>query len=479
MSSQWEVVIGLEIHAQLSTRSKIFSGASTSFGAEPNSQACAIDLGLPGVLPVVNEAVYPKAIAFGLAVGADIGRRSAFDRKNYFYPDLPKGYQITQMDEPIVLGGSVDITCKAGSSKTVRITRAHLEEDAGKSVHEDFHGSTGIDLNRAGTPLLEIVSEPDMASAEEAVAYARTIHQLISYLSVSDGNLSQGNMRCDANVSIRRTGDDKLGTRTEIKNVNSFRFLEQAINYEIERQIEVIENGGSITQETRLYDPDRDETRSMRSKETAMDYRYFPEPDLLPVVIDEAYIDAVSDAMPELPAEKKARYIEELKLPEADAVILAGDLDLATYFETCLTTSGDAVQSANWVKGELLANLKRADLAPAESPLSPKQLGTIIARIKDGTISGKIAKAVFTALWEGETDSVDAYISDQGLEQVSETSELEPIIDQIIADNPKQVAQFKSGKTKLLGFFVGQVMKQTGGKANPKQVNDLVVAKLG
>jgi aspartyl-tRNA(Asn)/glutamyl-tRNA(Gln) amidotransferase subunit B len=346
-------------------------------------------------------------------------------------------------------------------------------------VHEDFHGCTGIDLNRAGTPLLEIVSEPDMASAEEAVAYARTIHQLISYLSVSDGNLSQGNMRCDANVSIRRTGDDKLGTRTEIKNVNSFRFLEQAINYEIERQIEVIENGGSITQETRLYDPDRDETRSMRSKETAMDYRYFPEPDLLPVVINEAYIDAVRDAMPELPAEKKARYIEELKLPEADAVILAGDLDLATYFETCLTTSGDAVQSANWVKGELLANLKRADLAPAESPLSPKQLGTIIARIKDGTISGKIATAVFTALWEGETDSVDAYISDQGLEQVSDTSELEPIIDQIIADNPKQVEQFRSGKTKLLGFFVGQVMKQTGGKANPKQVNDLVVAKLG
>ena len=479
MSSQWEVVIGLEIHAQLSTRSKIFSGASTSFGAEPNSQACAVDLGLPGVLPVVNEAVYPKAIAFGLAVGADISRRSAFDRKNYFYPDLPKGYQITQMDEPIVLGGSVDITCKDGSSKTVRITRAHLEEDAGKSVHEDFHGSTGIDLNRAGTPLLEIVSEPDMASAEEAVAYARTIHQLISYLSVSDGNLSQGNMRCDANVSIRRPGDDKLGTRTEIKNVNSFRFLEQAINYEIERQIEVIENGGSITQETRLYDPDRDETRSMRSKETAMDYRYFPEPDLLPVVIDEAYINAVRDAMPELPAEKKARYIEELKLPEADAVILAGDLDLATYFETCLTTSGDAVQSANWVKGELLANLKRADLAAAESPLSPEQLGTIIARIKDGTISGKIAKAVFTALWEGETDSVDAYISDQGLEQVSDTSELEPIIDQIIADNPKQVEQFRSGKTKLLGFFVGQVMKQTGGKANPKQVNDLVVAKLG
>ncbi len=479
MSSQWEAVIGLEIHAQLSTRSKIFSGASTTFGAEPNSQACAIDLGLPGVLPVVNEAVYPKAIAFGLAVGADISRRSAFDRKNYFYPDLPKGYQITQMDEPIVLGGSVDITCKDGSSKTVRITRAHLEEDAGKSVHEDFHGSTGIDLNRAGTPLLEIVSEPDMASAEEAVAYARTIHQLISYLSVSDGNLSQGNMRCDANVSIRRPGDDKLGTRTEIKNVNSFRFLEQAINYEIERQIEVIENGGSITQETRLYDPDRDETRSMRSKETAMDYRYFPEPDLLPVVIDEAYINAVRDAMPELPAEKKARYIEELKLPEADAVILAGDLDLATYFETCLTTSGDAVQSANWVKGELLANLKRADLAAAESPLSPEQLGTIIARIKDGTISGKIAKAVFTALWEGETDSVDAYISDQGLEQVSDTSELEPIIDQIIADNPKQVEQFRSGKTKLLGFFVGQVMKQTGGKANPKQVNDLVVAKLG
>lgn len=478
MRNNWEVVIGLEIHVQLSTASKIFSGASTQFGAEPNTQACAIDLGLPGVLPVVNEAVYPKAIAFGLGVGATIGQRSCFDRKNYFYPDLPKGYQITQMDEPIVLGGEVEISLKDGSTKSIRITRAHLEEDAGKSLHEDFHGMTGIDLNRAGTPLLEIVSEPDMTSAEEAVAYARTIHQLVTYLSVSDGNMSEGSLRCDANVSIRKAGDPELGTRTETKNVNSFRFLERAIEHEIDRQIDVLESGGRIIQETRLYDPDKDETRSMRSKETAMDYRYFPEPDLLPIIIDEAYINAVRETMPELPAQKRERYASDLKLSKEDATLIASDLALATYFETCLNVCSDALMATNWVRGELLASLNRDDITAGAAPVSPEQLGTIISRVKDETISGKIGKTIFTAIWNGETDSVDQYIKSNGLTQVSDNSALEPIVDQIIADNPKQVEQYRSGKTKLLGFFVGQAMKQTAGKANPKQVNDLVVSKL-
>ena len=478
MSTEWEVVIGLEIHVQLATRSKIFSGASTAFGAKPNTQASAVDLGLPGVLPVVNEAVFPRAVAFGLSIGASIGQRSVFDRKNYFYPDLPKGYQITQMNEPIVLGGSVDITLKDGSTKTIRVTRAHLEEDAGKSLHEDFHGMTGIDLNRAGTPLLEIVSEPDMRSAEEAVAYARTVHQLVTYLSVSDGNMAEGSMRCDANVSLRKKGDQKLGTRTETKNVNSFRFLEAAIRYEINRQREILEAGGRVAQETRLYDSDRDETRPMRSKETATDYRYFPEPDLLPVVIDEAYISAVQENMPELPAQKKQRYTEQWQIPQEDAQLISSDFGLATYYEHCVEACDDPILAANWVRGELLASLNREELGIKESPVSPESLGQIILRIKDGTISGKIAKTVFDALWKGETNSADEYIEKQGLVQVSDTDALEPIIDMIIADNPKQVEQYRSGKTRVLGFFVGQVMKETGGKANPRQVNELIVEKL-
>ena len=478
MSNNWEVVIGLEIHVQLSTRSKIFSGASTAFGAEPNTQASAVDLGMPGVLPVVNEAVYPKAIAFGLGVGATINTRSVFDRKNYFYPDLPKGYQITQMDAPIVEHGQVEIPLADGGTRLVRILRAHLEEDAGKSLHEDYHGMTGIDLNRAGTPLLEIVSEPDMRSASEAVAYARTIHQLVTYLSVSDGDMSQGSFRCDANVSLRRQGDDKLGVRTETKNVNSFRFLEQAIRYEIRRQTDILESGGTVIQETRLYDPDRDETRPMRSKETATDYRYFPEPDLLPVEISEAWIEDIRRNMPELPAQKRARYETEMQLSTEDASLISSDLQLANYFEACSDACGDPQMAVNWVRGELMAALNRDDMTITSVPLGADTLGLLITRIKDGTISGKIAKQVFNALWAGEAGSVDDYIEQQGLRQVSDTGSLEPVIDSIIAANPKQVEQYRAGKTKLLGFFVGQVMKETGGKANPQQVNELVKARL-
>lgn len=478
MSGDWEVVIGLEIHVQLSTISKIFSGSSVAFGAEPNTQASAVDLALPGVLPVVNEAIYPKAIAFGLGIGAEIGKRSCFDRKNYFYPDLPKGYQITQMDQPIVLGGAVEITLADGSTKTIRVTRAHLEEDAGKSLHEDFHGMTGIDLNRAGTPLLEIVSEPDLRSAEEAVSYAKTIHQLVTYLSVSDGDMSQGSLRCDANVSLRKKGDHEYGTRTETKNVNSFRFLEAAINHEIGRQAEVLESGGKITQETRLYDPDKDETRPMRSKETATDYRYFPEPDLLPVIIDEAFIARVRETMPELPAQKLARFKTEMGLTDEDSRVLSSELGLATYFEACVSVCGDPTLAANWVKGDLLGGLNRDNIGISNSPVTAQALGEIIKRIQDGTISGKMAKTVFNALWEGNTGAIDDYIQSEGLVQVSDSNELEPIIDRIIADNPKQAEQLRGGKTKLLGFFVGQVMKETNGKANPKQVNDLVISKL-
>ena len=478
MSGEWEVVIGLEIHVQLSTISKIFSGSSAAFGAEPNTQASALDLALPGVLPVVNEAIYPKAIAFGLSIGANIGTRSCFDRKNYFYPDLPKGYQITQMDEPIVLGGEVEITLADGTTKTIRVTRAHLEEDAGKSLHEDFHGMTGIDLNRAGTPLLEIVSEPDMRSAEEAVSYAKTIHQLVTYLSVSDGDMSQGSLRCDANVSLRKKGADAYGTRTETKNVNSFRFLEAAIKYEIVRQTEVLESGGKITQETRLYDPDKDETRPMRSKETATDYRYFPEPDLLPVIIDDAFIAKVRDSMPELPAQKRARFHTEMGLTDEDSRLLSSELGLATYFEACVNICSDPILAANWVKGDLLGGLNRDNIEISDSPVTAQAMAEIIVRIQDGTISGKIAKTVFNAVWEGKTDSVDHYIQSEGLVQVSDSHELEPIVDRIITDNPKQAEQFRSGKTKVLGFFVGQVMKETAGKANPKQVNDLIISKL-
>jgi len=478
MSGEWEVVIGLEIHVQLSTNSKIFSGSSATFGAEPNTQASAIDLALPGVLPVVNEAIYPKAIAFGLGIGAKIGARSCFDRKNYFYPDLPKGYQITQMDEPIVLGGEVEITLADGTTKTIRVTRAHLEEDAGKSLHEDFDGMTGIDLNRAGTPLLEIVSEPDMRSAEEAVSYAKTIHNLVTYLSVSDGDMSQGSLRCDANVSLRRKGEDAYGTRTETKNVNSFRFLEAAIRYEIVRQTEVLESGGKITQETRLYDPDKNETRPMRSKETATDYRYFPEPDLLPVIIDDVFIAKVRKSMPELPAQKRARFQIEMGLSDEDSRVLSSELGLATYFEACVNACGDPILSANWVKGDLLGNMNRDNIKISDSPVTSQTMAEIIVRIQNGTISGKIAKTVFTAVWEGKTDSVDDYIKFKGLVQVSGNNELEPIVDRIITANPKQAEQFRSGKTKVLGFFVGQVMKETAGKANPKQANDLVISKI-
>ena len=478
MSEEWEVIIGLEIHVQLSTISKIFSGSSATFGAEPNTQASALDLALPGVLPVVNEAIYPKAIAFGLGIGANISTRSCFDRKNYFYPDLPKGYQITQMDEPIVMGGEVEITLADRTTKTIRVTRAHLEEDAGKSLHEDFHGMTGVDLNRAGTPLLEIVSEPDMRSAEEAVSYAKTIHQLVTYLSVSDGNMSQGSLRCDANVSLRKKGAEVYGTRTETKNVNSFRFLEAAINYEIARQTEVLESGGSITQETRLYDPDKDETRPMRSKETATDYRYFPEPDLLPVIIDEAFIAKVRDSMPELPAQKQARFHTEMGLTEEDSRVLSSELWLANYFEACVNICHDPIMAANWVKGDLLGSLNRDNIEISDSPVTAQTMAEIIVQIQDGTISGKIAKSVFNAVWEGKTDSVNNYIQSEGLVQVSDSQQLEPIVDRIIADNPKQAEQFRSGKTKLLGFFVGQVMKETAGKANPKQVNGLITSKL-
>jgi len=479
----WEIVIGLEIHTQLKTKSKIFSGASTDFGAAPNTQACAIDLGFPGVLPTVNTRVYEKAVAFGLAIGATINLTSVFDRKNYFYPDSPKGYQITQLETPIVVGGSVDIILKDGSVKTIQVTRAQGEEDAGKSMHEDYHGKTGIDLNRAGTPLLEIVSEPDMRSAEEAVAYARYIHQLVTYLGVSDGDMSQGSLRCDANVSRGPMGTEAMGTRTETKNVNSFRFLERAINHEVERQIAVLESGGRIRQETRLYDSDKDETRPMRSKETATDYRYFPEPDLLPIHITQDYIETVRQQMPELPEAKIQRFVRDYDLNEADAEVLASTVALADYFETVARVGGDAKLAANWVRVELLGQMNRDSLTPsAESlsaiSLSANALGMLLARIKDGTISGKIAKTVFAALWHGEATDPDTYIATQGLTQVSNSNELIPIVDSVIENNPQQAAQYREGKTKLIGFFVGQVMRQTAGKANPQQVSDLVQQRL-
>ena len=475
---EWEVVIGLEIHTQLSTQSKIFSGASTKFGAEPNTQACAIDLGMPGVLPVVNKEVYRKAVTFGLGIGAEINKRSVFDRKNYFYPDLPKGYQITQLESPIVMGGHVEIVLDDGTSKVINVTRAHLEEDAGKSLHENYHNQTGIDLNRAGTPLLEIVSEPEMRSAEEAVAYARYIHQLVTYLGVSDGNMSQGSLRCDANVSIRKHGQQELGTRTETKNVNSFRFLEAAINFEVERQIGILESGGRVIQETRLYDAVKNETRSMRSKETATDYRYFPEPDLLPIVIDDAYIDAVRAEMPELPAQRAVRFVEQYQLREVDAALLSSNLDLANYFAEVTAICGDPKPASNWIRVELLGLLNRDDIEISESPMPSAQLGKLIQRILDDTISGKIGKQVFEALWQGVARDVDDYIEHEGLKQVSDSGELEAIVDKIIADNPAQVEQFRAGKTKLMGFFVGQIMKETQGKANPKQVNALVSSRL-
>ena len=469
----WEPVIGLEIHVQLATESKIFSGASTTFGAEPNTQACAVDLGLPGVLPVLNQQAVVMAIKFGLAVGAKINLHSIFDRKNYFYPDLPKGYQISQFETPIVGRGEITLHMDDGTDRVIGITRAHLEEDAGKSVHDLFPAQTGIDLNRTGTPLLEIVSEPDFRTAKEASTYFRQLHGLVRYLKISDGNLAQGSMRCDANVSVRPTGHKAYGERTEIKNINSFRFVEQAIEVEIERQIDVLEAGEKIERETRLYDPDRNETRSMRSKEFSEDYRYFPDPDLLPLHFSKEFIDQVAADMPELPEARRARYVDSLGLSDYDAGWLSTDPDLAEYFDQTLDICANAKGAANWVMGELSAHLNRHELPIAQSPVSPVQLGHLVQRLEDDTLSSKTAKELFEALWDNG-GTVDALIKELGLKQISDTGELEAIVVQVMTDNPDQVEQLRKGKDKVLGFFVGQIMKATQGKANPKQVNELI-----
>lgn len=475
---QWETVIGLEVHAQLNTKSKIFSGAPTAYGALPNTQACAIDLGLPGVLPVLNAQAVRKAVIFGLATDCTIAAESVFARKNYFYPDLPKGYQISQFELPIVHSGHLDINVD-GTIKRIGITRAHLEEDAGKSLHEDFHGMTGIDLNRAGTPLLEIVSEPDMRSAQEAVAYLKILHALVKYLDICDGNMQEGSFRCDANVSVRPMGQSEFGTRTEMKNINSFKFVEQAINYEVARQIEEIESGREIVQQTRLYDPVKNETRPMREKEQANDYRYFPDPDLLPISIDKTYIEETKKRLPELPTQKKDRFINALGLNEYDAQTLTASKEVADFFEQCFeaTNKQDAKLVANWVSVELIGMLNKNDLDIIQSPVSPQRLAGLISRILDNTISGKIAKKVFETMWQDGADA-DTIIEKQGLKQVTDTSLIEKVIDEIIENNPKQVEQYKSGKDKVFGFFVGAVMKATQGKANPKQVNDLLKKKL-
>jgi aspartyl-tRNA(Asn)/glutamyl-tRNA(Gln) amidotransferase subunit B len=479
---QWETVIGLEIHAQLATESKIFSGASTEFGQAPNTQACAVDLGLPGVLPVLNKEAVRMAVKFGTAIDAELGRRSVFARKNYFYPDLPKGYQISQYELPIVGKGQVEIVLDDGAVKVVGVTRAHLEEDAGKSLHEDFHGMTGIDLNRAGTPLLEIVSEPDMRSAKEAVAYARKIHQIVRYLGVCDGNMQEGSFRCDANVSVRLKGEEKFGTRAEVKNVNSFRFLEKAINFEVERQIDLIESGGEVVQETRLYDPSKDETRSMRTKEEANDYRYFPDPDLLPVELDDSFIADATQDMPELPDAKRRRFADDYGLNESQADQLTQSRALADYFETASKAAGDAKQAANWVIGELAGALNKEGLEIDQSPVSAEALGGLIQRILDNTISGKIAKQVFEGMWNGE-GSADEVIEAKGLKQITDSGAIEAIVDEVIANNPQQVENYRNAEEKkrgkMIGFFVGQIMKASKGKANPKQVNELLAKKLG
>lgn len=475
---QWETVIGLEIHAQLATRSKIFSSAATAFGAAPNSQACAVDLGLPGVLPVLNAQAVRMAIKFGLAINAYIGPESIFARKNYFYPDLPKGYQISQFELPIVGKGEITISPEEGVSKVIGITRAHLEEDAGKSVHDQFPGQSGIDLNRAGTPLLEIVSEPDMRSAKEAVAYARKIHSLVQFLEICDGNMQEGSFRCDANVSVRPMGQQELGTRAELKNINSFRFLEKAINFEIQRQIELIEDGGKVVQETRLYDADKDETRSMRSKEEANDYRYFPDPDLLPVRITQQDMDDIRATLPELPEQKRQRYIDELKLSDYHAELLSSSREIAGYFEAALQEIPEqSAALANWILGDLSGALNKSEMDFASSPVSPAQLAGLIKRIADNTISGKIAKEVFEAMWNGEGDA-DSIIESKGLKQITDSGAIESIIDEVIAANQDQVEQFKAGKEKVLGFLVGQIMKQSKGKANPGQVNQMLRDKL-
>src|SRR3990167_5547666 len=474
---EWETVIGLEVHTQLLTQSKIFSGASIAFGAAPNTQACAIDLGFPGILPVLNAEVVTMAIKLGLGINAEIAKKSVFARKNYFYPDLPKGYQISQYQLPIVKKGFLDITLDDGTVKRINITRAHLEEDAGKSLHEDFHGLSGIDLNRAGTALLEIVSEPEMRSAKEAIAYLKTLHTLVRYLEICDGNMQEGSFRCDANVSVRKKGAAEFGTRTELKNINSFRFIERAINYEVERQIALIESGGKVTQETRLFDPNKNETRPMRSKEEAHDYRYFPDPDLLPVIIRDEQIEAIRQNLPELPQQKRQRFIDQYGLTTYDATVLVSTKAMADYFETVVTASSNQAKlAANWVMGDLSAVLNKADIDIAQSPVSADQLGKLIQRISDNTISGKIAKTIFEALWNQEGD-VDTIIEKKGLKQVTDSGAIETLVDKILAANPEHVAEYRAGKEKLFGFFVGQAMKESGGKINPQQLNVLLKKK--
>jgi aspartyl-tRNA(Asn)/glutamyl-tRNA(Gln) amidotransferase subunit B len=475
---EWETVIGLEVHCQLATKSKIFAGASTAYGAEPNTQACLVTLGYPGVLPVLNGEVVTMAARFGLAVDATIAPRSIFARKNYFYPDLPKGYQISQYELPIVHDGHITLTLEDGSEKRVGITRAHLEEDAGKSLHENIEGKTGIDLNRAGTPLLEIVSEPELSSAREAVNYMRRIHQLVCYLDISDGNMQEGSFRCDANISVRPQGQQELGTRTELKNLNSFRFVEKAIDFEIERQIGALEDGGEVVQETRLYDADRDETRVMRGKEEANDYRYFPDPDLLPVELDDAFIAGVLKSMSELPRAKAERFAAEYGLKQADIDVLTGSRDTADYFEAVAAKVEDKRRAANWVSGELSAALNRDGVDIAASKVSAESLAGLLQRIHDNTISGKIAKEVFAVMWE-DGGEADAIIESHSLKQITDSGELETMVDRVIADNPEQVEQFRAGKEKVLSFLVGQVMQATQGKANPAKVNEILRTKLG
>jgi aspartyl-tRNA(Asn)/glutamyl-tRNA(Gln) amidotransferase subunit B len=477
--SAWETVIGLEIHAQLATRSKIFSGSATAYGAPPNAQADLVDLGYPGVLPVLNAEAVRMAVKLGLAIEADIAAHSVFARKNYFYPDLPKGYQISQYELPIVAKGAVDIVLEDGTVKRIGITRAHLEEDAGKSLHEGLPGATGIDLNRAGTPLVEIVSEPELRSAKEAVAYMKKMHTLVRYLEICDGNMQEGSFRCDANVSVRRSGSDKFGTRAEIKNLNSFRFVERAINYEVERQIELLESGGQVVQETRLYDPDKGETRSMRSKEEANDYRYFPDPDLLPVELDTAFIEAVRATLPELPDQKAARFSRDYGLSHYDAGVLTASRELASYYEAVVQAAPqDPKLAANWVMGELAAALNKDNLEVGNARVKPAALGGLMLKITDQTVSGNVAKIVFASMWSSGA-SAQSVIDEQGLKQITDSGEIERLIDEVMAKNPKQLAEYRSGKDKLFGFFVGQVMKATGGKANPAQLNDLLRKKLG
>ncbi len=475
--SAWETVIGLEVHVQLKTKSKIFSGSSTDYGAEPNRQASAIDLGMPGVLPVLNEEAVRMACKFGLAINAAITTDSVFARKHYFYPDSPKGYQISQYELPIVGKGQLEITLEDGSTRNIGVTRAHLEEDAGKSVHEGFEGASGIDLNRCGTALIEVVSEPEMRNAREAVAYLKKLHSLVTYLEICDGNMQEGSFRCDANVSVRLKGSSEFGTRTETKNLNSFRFVEKAINYEIERQIDVIESGGTVVQETRLFNPATGETRTMRSKEEANDYRYFPDPDLLPVFLEEAFLAGLRADLPELPDAKRARFEADYGLPRADAEQLTATRELADYYEAVAEQVQDARQAANWVTGELSGYLNRDGLEISASPLTAQALAGLLKRMEDNTISGKIAKEVFEAMWNGEGDA-DAIIEARGLKQITDSSAIEPIIDEVIAANPGQVEQYRAGKEKLMGFFVGQVMKATQGKASPGEVNRLLQAKL-